>query len=273
MKHAISIGFILITLSFNATAQRIVVAGGTITDIVFALGAGDEVVAVDTSSTSPIQAKALPKVGYYRDLAAEGVLSQKPSLILTIEGAGRPEVLTQIKSTGVPFKLYRKPRQVEDLFKVIEQVAVDIGKQKQADALIGKLKKQLPEKQPILSNSKALFVFSAGERGLVVAGKETVPDLLFSYTGIKNLAQHTGFKPFNKESLLVSNPDFIVAPSHVVFGAGGPEKFCQQPTLALIPAAQKCHLLVMDSLMALGMTTRLPEAIAKLNEFHRKQVL
>lgn len=272
MKHIISIGLLLLTISFNSSAQRIVTAGGTITDIVYALGAGEKVVAVDTSSTWPPKAVALPKVGYYRDLAAEGVLSKQPTIILALEGTGRPEVLTQLKSTGVALKLYNKPKHVDGLFQLINQVATDLNQQESAQKLIAQLKKALPAKAP-LSESKALFILSAGERGLMVAGKETVPDLLFSYTGVRNLAQHKGFKPFNRESLVVSNPDFLVAPSHVVNGAGGAEKFCQQAALALIPAAKACRLLIMDSLMALGMTTRLPEAIATLNEFHLKNVL
>ncbi|MBQ4812320.1 ABC transporter substrate-binding protein [Pseudoalteromonas luteoviolacea] len=272
MKHAIFIGIFLTVMSFQAAAERIVVAGGTITDIVFALGAGDQVVAVDTSSTWPIKATKLPKVGYYRDLAAEGILSQKPTLILTMEGAGRPEVLTQIKSTGVTVHQYDKPDAVEGLYTLINAVAKDLDRTQQAETLIASLKQKLPQR-PSPSKTKALFILSAGERGVMVAGKETVPDVLFGYTGIKNLASHNGFKPFNREALLVSNPDFIIAPSHVVYGAGGPQKFCQQAALALVPAAKECRLLVMDSLMALGMTTRLPEAIAELDSFHRKQKL
>lgn len=272
MKHTLYIGILLMLSSFAANAERLVVAGGTITDIVYALNAGESVVAVDTSSTWPPKATTLPKVGYYRDLAAEGILSQKPTMILTLEGAGRPEVLTQIKSTGVPLKLYEKPKHVQGLFALITEVAIDLNKQPQAEQLIDSLTKQLPSKSK-RSGTKALFILSAGERGVMVAGKETVPDVLFDYTGIENIAVHNGFKPFNREALLVSNPDFIVAPSHVVYGAGGPEKFCQQASLALIPAAKECRLLVMDSLMALGMTTRLPEAIAKLDAFHRKQAL
>ena len=272
MKHIISMCLVLLTISFNCAAQRIVTAGGTITDIVYALGAGEKVVAVDTSSTWPPKAVDLPKVGYYRDLAAEGVLSQQPTLILALEGTGRPEVLTQLKSTGVALKLYDKPKHVEGLFQLINQVATDLNQQQSAQKLIAQLKQALPAKAP-LSESKALFILSANERGLMVAGKDTVPDLLFSYTGVQNLAQHSGFKPFNRESLLVSDPDFLVAPSHVVHGAGGANKFCQQAALALIPAAKECRLLIMDSLMALGMTTRLPEAIAKLHEFNLKNTL
>ncbi|MCG7533779.1 ABC transporter substrate-binding protein [Pseudoalteromonas sp. OOF1S-7] len=253
-------------------AQRIVIAGGSLTDIVFALGGGKDVVAVDTSSTSPLQATQLPKVGYYRDLAAEGVLSQHPELILALQGSGRPEVLTQLRSTGVTLNLYDKPTNINELFNLIGQLGRDLNRQSQAQGLIARLKQTLPAKAPPSSLS-ALFILSAGDRGVTVAGPETVPDLLFGYTGIRNLATAPGYKPFNREAMLVSAPDFLVAPSHVVYSLGGPEQFCQQSALALLPAAQQCRLLVMDSLLSMGMTSRLPEAIAQLAAYREQSAL
>ncbi|MDK1311538.1 heme/hemin ABC transporter substrate-binding protein [Pseudoalteromonas ardens] len=267
--------FLILVLAISQpllAAQRIVVAGGSLTDIVFALGAGEHVVAVDTSSTSPVDATKLPKVGYYRDLAAEGVLSQHPELILALEGSGRPEVLKQLRSTGVPLNLYDKPKNISELFNLIGHLGRDLNRQSQAQRLITRLKQTLPAKAPPSSHS-ALFILSAGDRGVTVAGPETVPDLLFGYTGIRNLATAPGYKPFNREAMLVSAPDFLVAPSHVVYSLGGPEQFCQQSALALLPAAQQCKLLVMDSLMSMGMTTRLPEAIAQLATYRENSAL
>ncbi|BBN82190.1 hemin ABC transporter substrate-binding protein [Pseudoalteromonas sp. A25] len=266
MKQRIYLFFTLLILSYNVQAERLVIAGGTLTDIVFALGAGEQVVAVDTSSTWPQQAQSLPKVGYYRDLAAEGILAQSPTHVLTLEGSGRPEVLTQIKSTGVQVKHYPKPTKVTELFALINMLGEDLDKQNSATQLIRKLKQQLPTTQK-QTPYKALFILSASDRGVLVAGKETVPEVLFNYAGIENLANGSGFKPYNLESLLASNPDFIVAPSHSVYALGGKDAFCAQASLALIPAAQKCRVLVMDSLSSIGMTTRLPEAIATLSDY------
>src|SRR5690349_9704764 len=64
-----------------AVAQRIVAVGGAMTEIVFALGEGAKIVAVDTTSLYPPRAIAdLPKVGYLRMLSTEGLLSTKPDL-------------------------------------------------------------------------------------------------------------------------------------------------------------------------------------------------
>ena len=87
---------------FGAVAQdRIVSVGGDITEIIYPLGAGDRIVATDSTSVYPAAANDTPKVGYLRRLSAEGVLSVEPDLIL-ISGAARPaEAVAQIRASGV----------------------------------------------------------------------------------------------------------------------------------------------------------------------------
>lgn len=259
----------LMSMTSWAAEKRIVIAGGTLTDIAYALNAGQQVVAVDTSSTWPAAVHKLPKVGYYRDLAAEGVLAQQPDLMLALEGSGREQVLKHIQSAGVTLKLFPKPKSVDDLFDLIHKVAEVLDSPSEAAPLIAQLKQQLPAK-PQAGALKALFLMSASDRGLVAAGTETVPDIEFSYAGISNLAKHQGYKTISREYLIMANPDFLVAPKHVVQSVGGKQAFCQQSALALLPAAKRCDLLVMDSLMAMGMTTRLPQAIRLLSEFSVK---
>lgn len=95
---------ITLTLLLNtATTQRIVSIGGDVTEIVFALGAGDEVIARDSTSLQPKVVKKLPDIGYMRQLNAEGILSLKPTLalVLTTELAQPALVLTQLAESGV----------------------------------------------------------------------------------------------------------------------------------------------------------------------------
>lgn len=261
----------------NTHRQKLITAGGTITEIVFALGAGEHVIAVDQSSQYPEAVKQLPMVGYYRELAAEGVLSFAPDKILAIEGVGREEVIKQIESTGVQVVVYNKPTSTDGLVALIKQLGDDLGKAEQAEQLIAKFNASLPNENrsetysETINNTpsaKAVFLLSASDRGLIAAGTETVPQLIFNYAGIQNIAaKHTGFKGINNEALALQQPDFLVAPRHVVMGAGGKEKFCQSPNLSLLKAAQQCKLLVMDSLQSLGMTPRLADAIATVKNY------
>jgi len=262
---------ILLTVLFCSHAmanssQKIVTAGGTLTELVFALGAGDQVVAVDQSSLYPTKVSELPSVGYYRDLAAEGVLSTGLDRLLAQQGSGRDAALKQIEAAGVKVNYYDKAVTVEGLFKLIKQLGRDLNKQDNAKALIKNIQASLPEKAST-TQGKALFLLSAGERGLIAAGRETVPALYFNYLSIENVAKHVGFKGIGLESLSMSQPDILIAPAHVVRGIGGKQAFCNQSQLALLKAAQTCNLLVMDSLLALGMTPRIATALKEIESY------
>jgi iron complex transport system substrate-binding protein len=73
--------------------QRLVSVNGSVTEVVYALGAQGQLVGVDTTSKYPPETQKLPNVGYQRQLSAEGVLSLQPSLVLVTEDAGPPTAL------------------------------------------------------------------------------------------------------------------------------------------------------------------------------------
>src|SRR5690625_3207568 len=80
---------------------RVVVAGGGLTEILYALGVEDHIVGVDTTSTWPPEVADKPEVGYMRALSAEGVLSLSPTLLLTTDEAGPQKALLLVGASGV----------------------------------------------------------------------------------------------------------------------------------------------------------------------------
>lgn len=263
-----------------AKTTRIVSAGGTITEIIFALEGEVQLVGVDQSSLYPVQAQTMPIIGYYRDLAAEGVLSLQPTHLLTIEGAGREEALNLIKAAGVVVKKYKKPESIEGLLYLISQLGKDLDRKQQAASLIQQIKKQTHTVLSSFDQSSSGFssreaapmsaaaLLSVSDRGVVVAGHDTMANFLFTSIGIKNVGEHhKGFKPMNIESLAVAQPTFLLVPKHVANAMGGIKAVCREPSLKLIKAAQKCRVLVMDSLLALSFTPRVAEGLQRLNTY------
>ena len=76
--------------------ERLAVAGGCATEIVFALGAGERIVGVDTTSNWPPEARDLPRFGYLRTLPVEGILALKPDRLLTTAEAGPPSSIERL---------------------------------------------------------------------------------------------------------------------------------------------------------------------------------
>ena len=88
--------------SSSATSSRIVSLNGDVTETIFALGLGGNLVGVDTSAPYPARRVArLPKIGYQRTLSAEGILSLRPTVVIGTAEAGPPEVIQQLRSAGV----------------------------------------------------------------------------------------------------------------------------------------------------------------------------
>jgi iron complex transport system substrate-binding protein len=79
---------------------RTIVAGGGLTEIVYALGGQEALVGVDVTSQFPAAARRLPQVGYLRALGAEGLLSLHPDLIVLGHDAGPPSVVAQLRAVG-----------------------------------------------------------------------------------------------------------------------------------------------------------------------------
>ena len=84
-------------------ASRILSVGGDVTEILYALGAGNRIVGVDTTSQFPAEALKKKSVGYMRALSSEGVISVGATVMLASEGSGPPEVVKTLKTTSVPY--------------------------------------------------------------------------------------------------------------------------------------------------------------------------
>lgn len=257
---------LLIFCSNAAAEKRIISAGGSITEIIYALGAEDALVAVDTTSRYPSATHALPSIGYFRQLSAEGVLSFAPTDFLGLNKAGPDQVIKQLKGAGLNVKLFGEDKSRQGLYYLIEQLGNELDKPQQAKAIKSSLEEAflaLSDTQKALQKTQrsGLFILSGGERGLIVAGKNSVPDLLFKEAGLLNAASAiTNYKVMDNEAIIAAKPDIIFVASHN-FDAAQKEALCQHPAIRLVFAKQDCNLHVMASDLALAMTPRLPKAV------------
>ena len=100
----------------------VVAIGGSVTEIIYALGEQDQLVARDTTSMFPPEASELPDVGYIRALSPEGVLSVNPKKIVALEGSGPPESLDVLKKASVPIVIIPEGYSREGIVNKIKAV-------------------------------------------------------------------------------------------------------------------------------------------------------
>ena len=271
MKHIIII--LILNCAWANAQERTIAAGGSITEIMYELGLGEEIIAVDSSSYFPTEAAQKPKVGYFRRLSAEGVLSTNPTRLVASNGAGPDEALLQIKNAGVEVKVFKQ--EVYN-FEVWKSYLREVGSYFQSSHDAEQIIKRVAENLKAVETSKqgkkntAVFLMDVGDRGPVAAGKNTVPNMLFELSQLNNIAvDFEGYKPFSAERLITAKPDVIVMPSHVVEKMGGVQAICKNLTIAMATAERGCEILVMDALLALGFGTRIDQAVEILANHER----
>lgn len=256
----------------KSTPKRIVTAGGSITEIMYALGLEKRVIGIDTSSNYPPRVSALPKVGYYRGLAAEGIMSLNPDMLVVAKGAGPEVVLKQIKSLGVKVKAYEQSQYTQEAWAVtIKKIGSDFNRPKAATNLINSVFKGIENYQNTRhfepKRINAITLLSVGQRGPIAAGRNTVPNFLMSLAGINNAAVALdGYKPFSTELLAEQKVDMVLVPSHIADGLGGKEAICANQIIKMA-TSNKCNLFVMDGLLLMGFGARLDQAIGEIIRF------
>ena len=261
---------VLLTLPGLAHTQeralRVIALGGDITEIVFALGEGSRLVGRDTTSTYPLEAKALPDAGYVRQLGAEGVLSLKPDLVLASAAAGPPAVIEQLKSAGVRVAQLPDGHGADVLLRKVALIASQLGVPEKGDTLVavldGSLKKAQIEVSTMASKPRVLFIINPGNGAPLAAGRETAAATLIELAGGQNVfSDYSGYKPISLEAAATANPDAIGLMDQSLAAMGGVEGVAQHPALRFTQAARDKRIFGREGSYLLSFGPRLPQAI------------
>ena len=127
----------------NALAgERIISAGAAVTELIIALEQQDKLVAVDVTSQLPSDL-VLPKIGYHRQLSAEGLLALGADQLIGSDEMGPDAALDQLKSAGVSVDIVNTKATAAGLLERIDEIAELTDAQPQAAALKVQVKNQL----------------------------------------------------------------------------------------------------------------------------------
>jgi iron complex transport system substrate-binding protein len=257
----------------NPEAKRIVSIGGTITEILYDLGAQDRIVARDSTSFYPADANSKPDVGYMRALSAEGILGQKPDLILMEEGSGPPPVLEILKASEVPMVVVPTPPDAARIGQKIRDVGAAVGLADKAETLATETEESLKSVAAEVAKiseknggekKKVLFVLSVSNGRLMAGGADTEAGAIIEMAGGINAAPSIkGYKPLSDEAVIAAAPDLILSMSRGDHSIT-PEQMFALPSMQTTPAAANKALVSMDGLLLLGFGPRTPEAARAL---------
>ena len=250
-------------------AERLVTIGSDVTEVVFALGAGEAVVAVDSGSRHPAEASALPNLGYLRQLAPEPIIALAPSLVLVSEEAGPPYVLDQLEAAGVPLLRVTSVPTATALEEKILTIGTALGREAEAETLrqqvVTSLDRLAARTATLAERPRVLLMISIGQGRLMAAGEDTAGARIIELAGgVNAVSGMAGYKPLSAEAAVMAAPDVIVVPSQTLATLGGETAAKRLPQLRLTPAAQNGRIVAIDSLLLLGFGPRLPEGATRL---------
>jgi iron complex transport system substrate-binding protein len=250
-----------------STPQRLVTLGGSVTEIVYALGAGDRVVATDQSSIYPVQATQLPSVGYYRLVPTEGVVAMRPDLVLASNHAGPPLALRQIQDLGIPIELVSDEPNMTSLHHRIRQIAKVLNQQEAGEKLIDQVNQQVNAARlmPVKSKSAILLVMRGGK--LLGAGGNTTANVVIQLSGLQNvLTALNSYQVITPEAVSAAAPEVIIVTRSTVKAIGGLDQVKAEPALRHTPAVKNGRVIVLDDLLAQGFGPRIGLAIQHIRQ-------
>ncbi|TRD00576.1 hemin ABC transporter substrate-binding protein [Mesorhizobium sp. WSM4303] len=245
--------------------SRIAAIGGSITEIVYALGEEGHLVARDSTSRYPAAAMALPDVGYMRQLSAEGVLSVNPSGILALHGSGPKEAVDVLKKSSVPFIDVPEHYSHDGILEKIRIVGKALGVDAKAETLAAetnaKLKAAEKQTASIKERKRILFVLSIQGGKILGAGSDTAGDGIIKLAGAVNAVEgFSGYKPMSDEAIVTARPDVILAMKNAGPPIAEAELFAI-PSITSTPAGEGRKLILMDGSYLLGFGPRTANAI------------
>lgn len=252
-------------------AKRIVAIGGSVTEIVYALGAEGRLVARDTTSNYPEAVNALPDIGYIRALSPEGVLSVNPDMIVSLEGAGPPEAVAVLKEAGIRFAEIPEGYDSAAIRAKILATGDALGLREKAAELAAKVDAELEKAEAVAASvadkRRVLFILSTAGGRIMTAGTGTHAAGIIAMAGGKNAMERIdGYKQVTDEAIVEAQPDVILMMDRGGDHASADDELFVHPAIALTPAAKTRSIVRMDGMYLLGFGPRTAAAAADLNE-------
>ena len=207
-------------LAISSNEDRFITIGGSVTEIVFKLGFGKSVIAVDQSSTFPQKVKDLPDIGYVRMISSERVLSKFPKKIFTSKDIAPKTAIKQFQESPVDFNIYDSPKNISGIYSLIDQLSSDLKVRDLGVIVKNNIKTDVELIESIYSKfkrkPKMAFFMNPASGSYVAAGSETVANYLIEVMGGDNIFsdEFKSYQKVSKEAIFIKNPDIILVAAH-----------------------------------------------------------
>lgn len=263
-------------ITLNGLAQRIVSLAPSNTEILFAIGAGDQVVGRDQLSDYPEAAKSVTDIGpAFEALNTELIVSLKPDLVLAAE-INTPEQVKQLEDLGLTVYYLNNPLTLEEMYGNLEIVAQLTGYEEEAATLIESLKTRVAavdEKIAPISSRPSVFYELDGTDPAkpFTAGKGTFITQLIERAGGDNIASDLdGYPQMSLEQVVAADPAFIIL-GDARYGVSA-ESIAQRPGWENLSAVKNGQVVPFNDDLVSRPGPRLVDALEELAKLLRPEL-
>lgn len=254
--------------------MRIVCLSKQLTEMIYALGKGHNLVAVDLSSSYPDSAKQLTKVGYHMALNPEGIISMNPDLVVHSNDVGPKDVLPQIKEAGLNIKVFPGGKSIDSAKILLKNLGKFFGEEKKADSITAKMDRDIAAAADTLKtlgikDSLKVMIIHFGLRNnnyFVMSGRNGVGDVMIRLAGCTPAAYDgKGAREMSPEAVALANPDIIIATDFGFDRMGSMDKFISSvPGVSLTNAGKNKRIVRFEEHDIVYFGPRTGENIIKL---------
>lgn len=229
---------------------KVVSIGGSLTEIVYALGEQGRLVARDSTSVYPPETLKLPDVGYMRQLSPEGVLSVSPEGILALQGAGPREAIDVLQKASIPYVEVGETYDGAGILQKIRTVGKAIAAEEKADALASSVDATLKDlgrrTAGVGERKRVLFILSMQGGKILASGTDTAANGMIALAGGLNAIDgFSGYKQLSDEAILAASPDMVLMMDRGDAAENAVDPF-SNPAIAATPAGAAKKLVRMD---------------------------
>jgi len=193
-------------------AKRIVSLAPSVTETLFAVGAGAEVVGVSDLSDYPPEARRIDRVGSYLKPNVEAVIAHRPDVVIAVPSPGNREAVEALMDLGFHVVVVEEGPTIAEVYAAIERIGDESGRSAQGRELVGRMRAQIETvRRRVAHLSRRRVLMIVGQNPLIAVGGANLLDELLAVAGAQNVAAGLGRWPrLSVEFLVKSEPEVII---------------------------------------------------------------
>jgi len=253
-------------------SARVVGVSKQINEFLFAIGAQDVLVGRDLTSVYPAEIQRIPSVGYHRALSAEGIISLKPTLLLTDGNVGPEPVLSQVRQVGIPVLDLSPGSSVDSAQILLARLGKEFHREAAADSVLAEWKRGMEAVRADSARLAAgphprvlLMHFGQIANNYLAVNRGSPADQMIRWAGGVNAIDSVGgMTRLTPELIAKAAPDVIIATDVGFDRVGSAAAFAALPGVALTPAGKAGRIHRVDESEIIYYGPRTPATVRKL---------